>query len=121
MKVVFDSNILIDYLNGHVEAADELDRATSPIISRVTWIEVLAGARNDKDEAAIRSFLRLFEIQDIDKAIAEQAVQLRRQLRLRLPDATILATARTHECLLVTRNTRDFDRTLPDVRVPYRL
>jgi hypothetical protein len=31
----------------------------------------------------------------------------------------IWATAQVHQCLLVTRNTRDFDANDPGVRVPY--
>ena len=56
---------------------------------------------------------------EIMEAVAEQAVQLRREHRLRLPDAIILASARVEQCLLVTRNTRDFKPAGPDIRVPY--
>ena len=37
----FDSNILIDALNGHPAAHAEIGRIDEPCISRVTWIEVL--------------------------------------------------------------------------------
>jgi hypothetical protein len=33
----------------------------------------------------------------------------------------IYATARDRGCMLVTRNTKDFDADWPDVRVPYRV
>ena len=49
-----------------------------------------------------------------------RAVELRRERRLRLPDAIIWATARCAGCLLVTRNTGDFPEDEPDVRVPYQ-
>jgi predicted nucleic acid-binding protein len=58
---------------------------------------------------------------DLDRAIAERAVAIRREKRIRLPDAIIWATAQIHSLLLVSRNTRDFPANDPGVRVPYLL
>jgi predicted nucleic acid-binding protein len=44
---------------------------------------------------------------------------LRREIRLKLPDAIILASARANGLLLVTRNHRDFPRKDSDIRIPY--
>ena len=51
--------------------------------------------------------------------IAEEAVHLRRDRRLRLPDAFVWATARVEGVLLVTRNAKDFPVREPSIRVPY--
>ena len=120
MKAIFDTNILIDYLNGRREAADELRRYRAPAISRMTWIEVLVGAETPEEEAAARSFLGLFRVVEVGPGVAEAAIALHRERRLRLPDAIVLATAHTEDCLLVTRNTRDFKPDWVEVRVPYR-
>ena len=120
MIALFDTNILIDALNGVREAADEYARYERVLISRITWMEVLVGAGDN--ESQIRDFLDTqFEILPIDLAVSEQAVQLRRQHRLRLPDAIIWATAQVHNALLVTRNTKDFDPSWADIRLPYSL
>jgi len=47
-------------------------------------------------------------------------VALRREYRLNLPDAVIWASAITENCLLVSRNTKDFPASQPGVRFPYR-
>ena len=47
--ILCDTNILIDYLNGAPEAARELGAHRRRLISVVTWMEVLAGARNDAE------------------------------------------------------------------------
>jgi predicted nucleic acid-binding protein len=44
MKAVFDTNILVDYLNGFPQAAEELNRYSQRLISQITWMEVLQGA-----------------------------------------------------------------------------
>jgi len=93
---VFDTNIVIDALNGVAEADDEYGRYERVLISRVTWMEVLIGAEGDDSE-------------------------LRREHRIRLPDAIIWATARVNEAVLVTRNTKDFKPEWDGIHLPYTL
>jgi predicted nucleic acid-binding protein len=119
VKAVFDSNILIDSLNGMSEATRELDRYAQGYISLVTWIEVLAGAKSDSDAQVIRRFLRTFKCIDLDIEIAEEAAILRKGKKLKLPDAVVLATALVHDAVLITRDT-DFPDT-PGIRIPYTL
>ena len=118
VKAVLDTNILIDYLNGRPAARQELARYTHPAISVVTWMEVMAGA-TPQTEPGTRAFLSGFDLLGIDPSTAEQAVQLRRAHRIKLPDAIVWATARVHQALLVTRNSRDIDPSDPGVRIPY--
>ena len=47
MRALFDTNILIDYLNGVDAAKTELARYERPAISVISWIEVLAGTKPD--------------------------------------------------------------------------
>lgn len=121
MKAVIDTNILVDYLNGLQPARVELSRYRHPIISLITWMEVLVGAHGAEEERMLRDFLVRFEVMPVDEPVAEEAVTLRRARRIRLPDAIILATARVAGSLLVTRNTRDFPADGPGIRVPYTL
>ncbi|MFT3814445.1 MAG: type II toxin-antitoxin system VapC family toxin [Acidovorax sp.] len=120
VKALFDTNVLIDYLNG-VDAADqELARYGYKAISAITWMEVLAGT-GPEDEAAVRAWLLSFDVLALDDAVAERAVAIRKARRIRLPDAIIWATAQVHSLLLVSRNTKDFPENEPGVRVPYVL
>jgi predicted nucleic acid-binding protein len=64
-------------------------------------------------------FLRDFRVVEITRSIAREAVEVRRTRRIRLPDALIWASAQAESALLVTRNTKDFPRDDPGVRVPY--
>jgi predicted nucleic acid-binding protein len=119
MKALFDTNILIDYLNGRPEARTEINRHKHRLISVVTWMEVLAGARGEEEEDVIEMFLRDFALVELSRPIAREAVALRRTRRVRLPDAIIWATAQHESALLVTRNTKDFPQSEPGVRIPY--
>ena len=119
MRALFDTNILVDYLNGIGMAREEIARHEQKAISVITWAEVMVGARGTAEEQATLAFLATFEVADVDLEVAAEAVRLRRERRLKLPDALIWATARRHGALLVTRNTRDFPKDDPGVRVPY--
>jgi predicted nucleic acid-binding protein len=123
MTGFFDTNILIDFLNGVPEA----QVATSPYgrrcISRITWMEVLAGVKDTPGEDIARTFLAQFEAMELTEEVAEAALTLRRHHipKLKLPDAIILASARLMGTRLITRNSRDFPADSADVHVPYRM
>lgn len=120
VNALFDTNILIDFLNAVPEARQELQRYPTKGISIVTWMEVLVGAPEGL-EAPTRAFLDEFDLYPLDAAIAQSAVDLRKTRRIKSPDAIIQATAQIHNLLLVTRNTKDFPGDNPGIRVPYRL
>ena len=119
MKALFDTNILIDYLKGVEAAQAELARYRQPLISIVTWMEVVAGVRNDEEGDVVEMFLRDFRIVEVTRAIAREATDIRKTSRVRLPDALIWASARHESALLVTRNTKDFPKDEPGIRIPY--
>ena len=121
VKAVFDTNILVDYLNGVQKAKKEINRYKGKLISVITQIEVLVGAEGEDEEKAVRSFLSLFEVRDVTRGIAEEAIRVRKSTRMKVPDAIVYATAREEGCLVVSRNTKDLKEEWPDVRVPYKI
>lgn len=120
VKALFDTCILIDYLNGVEAARAELERFADKAISLVTWMEVMVGA-NAATEHVVRSFLGGFERVPIDEQVAALAVRLRQSHRIKLPEAIVWASAQAGGRILVTRNTKDFAADEPGIRVPYEL
>lgn len=118
---VYDTVILIDALRDLEPAKKELLRNKRNWISRISWIEVLAGA--DQEEAsAIEEFLGYFSVIELSEDIGRRAAIIRAYHRkIRLPDAIIWASAQTSGRILVTRNTKDFPANMPGIRVPYTL
>jgi len=121
MNELFDTNILIDHLNGIAKATREIQRSQDPAISVITWIEVMTGAANTEEEIILKSFLANFRSLPITDAVAERAALNRRQKRIKMPDAIILATAEVAKRQLVTRNIKDFPAGSRGVRVPYKI
>lgn len=119
MKAVLDSDILIDFLEGSKRAKAELDQYDVLLYSVVSWMEILCGADTDAEKEAAEFMFDSMTRVELSMNIAQKAVQLRKSLRLKLPDAIILATADEEGCILVTRNTKDFKASDPRVRIPY--
>jgi predicted nucleic acid-binding protein len=121
MKAVFDSNVIIDYLNGAKEAKQEMHLYKNMAISIVTYIEVLVGIKDAQTKKKVKKFLAKFEVINVTQEVADAAIELRVKYKLKIPDALVLATAVTQDAILVTRNTKDFAASIPIVRVPYKL
>lgn len=118
---LFDTVILIDALRDVAPARVELLRHKRNWISRISWIEVMAGARPEESEI-VEDFLRHFSVVEISEDVGRRAAAIRSQRRsLKLPDAIIWASAQTSGKIIVTRNTRDFPAQMPGIRVPYAL
>jgi predicted nucleic acid-binding protein len=121
MKALFDSNIVIDALNGHRKAKSEIAAWPDRAISVISFVEVMAGVLGTEQKIT-RDFLLGFKIIDVDSDIAEYAVSVQAERRLSLADALIVATAQATGRTLITRDAKlqnEFDD--PVVFVPYEL
>lgn len=118
---LYDTNILIDHLNGIAKATRELGCTSDPAISMITWIEVMTGASSPDEEAVLKSFLLNFECLPVSSAVAERAAVVRRQMKIKMPEAILLATAEVSGRTLVTRNVKDFPSGMRGVKVPYKV
>jgi len=120
MKAVFDSDVLIDFLQG-VEEAKEIGRYSDPLFSIISWMEIMCGAETDMEREAAETLFASMRQLELTRSIAEIAVAERKKHGIKLPDAVILASADSEGCILVTRNTSDFDANDPRVRFPYSI
>ena len=108
-KYLIDTNVLIDAQMGRFSrtAMDFLSEVVdeSFIISFVTFIEYLGY----KDiTSASEEFISLAEVIEIDRKIIRFCIILRRNYKIKLPDAIIAATALVRGLILITNNEKDF-------------
>lgn len=102
--MIFDSCILIDALKNHVEARRLIVMNRERAISVVTRSEVLAGADTEAAQRTARALLGRFVNIEVDAALADLAGHGRREHRLKLPDALVLASAQSRGVGVVTRD-----------------
>ena len=101
-RFVIDTNIFILRFNDRL--ADLLPRGEI-ICSIITEIELLSFSKlTSAEETLIRDTLAKLAIYGIDRDIKEEAIRLRRESGLKLPDAIIAATATHHQAVLVTND-----------------
>ena len=109
MNVLVDTNIALYLLSGSEGAARVLDRQTLHV-SFVTELVLLGFAgMDDAERRAVEAFLSDCEIVDISAAVKRETIALRRSTRLKLPDATVGATAIVGRMPLVSAD-REFAR-----------
>lgn len=105
--IVLDTNAVLYFLAGRL--ADGLPPG-AVCVSVITEMELLSyPALNAADEAAIRAFLHDVTILELNRDIKTSAIALRRQSRLKLPDAIIAATAQHLQAVLLTNDLKLLD------------
>jgi predicted nucleic acid-binding protein len=120
--MTLDTNIIIAYLSGELQVREILSQWQSMslqlFLSTVAETEVLSFPKFAQEE--LQTTLKFLEENFIsipfDREVARIAAKLRRDYRLKFPDAAIAATAIFTNTTLVTRNIRDFKR-IPDLKI----
>jgi predicted nucleic acid-binding protein len=121
--ILLDSDVLIDYLRGLSAARNYFKSVDAAAISAVSVTELVSGARNEDEEAAMNALFSTMHVVGVDESIAREAGRLRRQFlrshNVETADALIAATSILHRLQLVTLNRRHYPM-LADILVPYR-
>jgi predicted nucleic acid-binding protein len=112
-KYLLDTNILIYYFADEIppkelETIEDIFK-TSFYISVITRIEFLGWKKHtEKGYEKAKEFISFSKVIYLTKKIADKAINIRREYRIKLPDAVIAATASSKNLTLVTRNDDDF-------------
>jgi len=117
LKIVVDTNILIDHLRGITQATNVLeeveDNNFQGYISTINIMELMAAPKMTEQRfELIKSLLDIFEHVPVDSNIATVAGRYLAKYRashgLEPIDALIAATAKVNEAVLFTLNTKHF-------------
>lgn len=102
MRALFDTNAVIYLQKG------QLRQPLPPgeyFISAITELELLSfHGLDDAQQGWLNAFLSDIGIIELDARVKEHTVRLRRQYRLRLPDAIIAASALALDATLLTND-----------------
>lgn len=112
--MLFDTDVIVWALRGNRKAAERIDEAPSLQVSAVTYMELLRGARDRREQKAIQAFLRdlRFEMLPVTSAISHRAVIYMEEFALssglEVADSLIAATACEHGIELCTANDKHY-------------
>jgi predicted nucleic acid-binding protein len=109
---LIDTNVIIDFLAGRF-SGENLQFITKilssrPAISVISKIEVLGFNTTTAHEKLLKSFINELNIIQISPEVVDACIAIRKEHRIKLPDALIAATCVAHQITLITRNTSDF-------------
>lgn len=112
-KYLIDTCAVIKYLNNlfSTEAITFMDRLVDDDskVSFITKIELLVWNTSNPDDIKIRyDFLNGSEILYINEKIIDIAIKIRRDIKIKIPDAIIAATAISYDYILLSDNDKDF-------------
>ncbi len=124
LRLLVDTDVLIDYLRGQTDAVTYLEGLAHPLLmSVITLAELYAGVREGDERTKLDQFVKAFELILLDTEIARKGGLFRRDYlkshNVGLADALIAATADREQAMLVTLNEKHFPM-LSQVFVPYQ-
>ncbi|TAF06586.1 MAG: type II toxin-antitoxin system VapC family toxin [Nostocales cyanobacterium] len=113
MRYLYDTNIFIYYLADDTVVdswfTEEFLNLHAILLSPIIRIELLSFAGlSQEEEECIEDLLSQFTVVSLSQEIEDKTIQLKRNYKIKLPDAIIAATAINQNAILVTRNISDF-------------
>lgn len=101
-KLLVDTNIVLYFLKGNHEI-EQFFAVSNIVVSFITELELQSlGTLSPENEHVIQNFLNYTLIIDINPDIKSNAVKIRREAKIKLPDAIIAATAVSMDLPLLT-------------------
>ncbi len=123
-SLLFDTDVLIDYLRGYPPAIDYFKESTGrQLVSVITVAELFTGVRDGNERHVLEEFLSTFQIVSLNQAMAVAGGQFRRAYLkshgVGIADALIAATAQNEGASLVTFNGKHFPM-FDEIVTPYQ-
>jgi hypothetical protein len=117
-KGLLDSNVIIDASKGIVSTQEIVNDYDYLYTSIISYVETLGYNYSDNEEKEIvTQILNSVEIVDLNKNIADIAVDYRKIKKIKLPDALVLATAKYLNADLLTSDVSDFQNIDKSVKI----
>ncbi len=115
IKHLWDTNTAIYYLQqqfppGAEAFIDNILKTELPVFSAITEIELLCWkTATEKELQVLQNFIYDSLVIELEQPIKLKASDIRRNHKIKLPDAIIAATALVYNLTLLTRNISDFE------------
>jgi hypothetical protein len=115
---LLDSNFIISFSKNNLAALELLKKLPENVqVSIITYMEVLGfDFKNQLELEMIESLFDNMDIVYLSENIVDKVIEIKRKIKIKLPDAIIAATALEHNSILITANIEDFKR-VPDLLI----
>lgn len=111
-QYLIDTNALIDYLGKRLPDAgmDFMNTIIDaiPNVSVITKIEVLGFNAPEEHYQLLVHFMNDAAVLELSNDVVEASINIRKNHKIKLPDAIIAATALVNNLVVISRNVSDF-------------
>ena len=112
---LIDTNVFTKYIQDELpekgnELIDGILNSFSCQISVITRIELLSWNTNQETIDLIEEFIEMSKEFGLTEDIIIKTAEMRRNVKIKLPDAVIATTAMVNDLILVSDNDRDFGK-----------
>ena len=108
-RYLLDTNVVLEFMGNkfpakpHFFLSEIIDNEIN--ISAINKIELLGFSFVEQD---LIDFVSFAEVYPIDDEIINKTIDVRKQYKIKLPDAIVAATCIVNKYVLLTRNVKDF-------------
>lgn len=112
---LIDTNVFTKYIQDELsekgnELIDEILNSFSCQISVITRIELLSWNTNQETIDLIEEFIGMSKEFGLTEEIITKTAEMRKNIKIKLPDAVIATTAIINDLILVSDNDKDFGK-----------
>ena len=111
-QYLIDTNVVSDYFSNSfsINAIRFLDNIIDsiPNLSVITQIELLSWKIDNSIAVKVQNFIGDSTIHNINSEVVKRCVELRRNKKIKTPDAIIAATALAKDYTIITNNEKRF-------------
>ncbi len=101
-RYLLDTNAIIYLMNGRLASPLPEGKYCVSVISEIELLSFPGLSGNE--EQRIHELLQVLERIPLSDAVCEKAIRLRRDHRLKIPDAIIVSSALIHQAILLTND-----------------
>ena len=112
-QYLMDTNVVIEFLGGTLPDSSnswlqDVIEQDLQYLSVINQMELLGFNAPAQEMQTLNDFIDCSKILPLDTPVVNQTILLRKNLKIKLPDAIIAATALIYNLTLLSRNIKDF-------------
>lgn len=114
-QYLIDTNTIIEFLGGTLPPVgsvwvQNIINDNLHHLSVINQIELLSYNGSPSENQILIDFISISNVLSLTDDVVQKTIDLRKQNKIKLPDAIIAATALVYDLTLVTRNISDFQK-----------
>lgn len=116
-KYLIDTNAVIEFLGAALPASgsswlQEIVGQNQHHLSVINQIELLGFSAPRDEMEVLADFVDMTSVLPLSEVVVQKTIELRKNYKIKLPDAIIAATALAYNLTLITRNILDFQKVV---------